>query len=82
MATIFSLQGRGLSLNTREDVEPLLANADPALVEEVHFGGNTIGIEAAEAIADFLRKTQVLKVRFYQKMPRICFDTSVICVFR
>ena len=64
MAKVFSLHGRGLSLNTRQDVEPLLVNVDPELVEEVHFGGNTIGIEAAEAIADFLKKTKVLKVSY------------------
>lgn len=62
MATIFSLQGRGLSLNTRADVEPLLADVDPDVVEEVHFGGNTIGVEAAQVIAEFLEKTKVLRV--------------------
>lgn len=58
----FSLQGRGLKLDTREDIAPYLAEYDPALVEEIHFGGNTIGIEAAQALAEFLEKTEVLKV--------------------
>ena len=39
------------------------AGVDPAVVEEIHFGGNTIGIEASQALAEFLEKTQVLKVR-------------------
>ncbi|KAI0081640.1 RNI-like protein [Panus rudis PR-1116 ss-1] len=59
---IFSLQGRGLHLDTRTDVEPLLAGVDPTRIEEVHFGGNTVGIGASEAIADFLRQATSLKV--------------------
>ena len=61
--TILTLQGRGLKLDTRADIEPHLAGYDPTVIEEVHFGGNTIGIEAAEALAEFLQKTEVLKVR-------------------
>ncbi|PSR71993.1 hypothetical protein PHLCEN_2v12203 [Hermanssonia centrifuga] len=60
--TIFSLHGKGLKLNTRADIEPYLRDVNPAIVEEIHFGGNTVGIEAAEALAEFLEKTQVLKV--------------------
>ncbi|THH26823.1 hypothetical protein EUX98_g7363 [Antrodiella citrinella] len=58
---ILSLHGKVLKLNTRADVEPYLT-ADPATLEEIHFGGNTIGVEAALAIADYLKKTEVLKV--------------------
>lgn len=61
--TIFSIQGRSLKLDTRADIAPILAEYDPAVVEEIHFGGNTIGIEASQALAEFLEKTQVLKVR-------------------
>ena len=62
---IFTLHGRGLKLDTRADIEPYLTGFDPALIEEVHFGGNTVGIEASEAIADFLGKTTSLKVRVF-----------------
>jgi hypothetical protein len=58
-----SLHGKGLKLNTREDVEPYLKDIDPTLLEEIHLGGNTIGVEASQALAEFLSKTQVLKVR-------------------
>lgn len=61
--TIFSIQGRGLKLDSRADIAPILAEYDPAVIEEIHFGGNTIGIEAAQALAEFLQKTKVLKVR-------------------
>jgi Ran GTPase-activating protein 1 len=59
---ILSIVGKGLKLNTREDIRPHLANFDPTKVEEIHFGGNTLGVEASEELADFLRKTEVLKV--------------------
>ena len=61
-SNILSLHGKSLKLNTRADVEPYLT-ADPATLEEIHLGGNTIGVEAAQAIADYLKKTEVLKVR-------------------
>ena len=59
---IFSLQGRGLKLDTRQDIAPLLQDIDPSIVEEVHLGGNTLGVEASLALAEFLEKTKVLKV--------------------
>lgn len=64
-SVIFSIQGSGLKLDTRADILPILADYDPAVVEEIHFGGNTIGIEASQALAEFLGKTQVLKVRLF-----------------
>lgn len=59
---VLSVSGRGLKLNTRVDIEPLLATVDPTVIEEVHFGGNTLGVEASQALAEFLKKTTVLKV--------------------
>lgn len=59
---VFSLQGKGLKLDTRADIEPHLKDLDPAVIEEVHFGGNTIGIEASEALAEFLSKATSIKV--------------------
>ncbi|KAH8085413.1 hypothetical protein BXZ70DRAFT_956983 [Cristinia sonorae] len=61
MPNILSLHGKGLKLNTRADIEPHLTE-DPNTLEEIHLGGNTIGVEAAEALAEYLKKTQVLKV--------------------
>ncbi|KAI5121158.1 hypothetical protein M0805_007155 [Coniferiporia weirii] len=59
----FSIHGRGLKLNTRADIEPhletLRATKD---VEEVHFGGNTLGVEASEALAEVLFTLKSLKV--------------------
>ncbi|KAI0631936.1 RNI-like protein [Trametes polyzona] len=62
MSTVFSLLGQGLKLDTRADIEAHLAGVDPTVIEEIHLGGNTIGVEAAQALADFLAKTTQLRV--------------------
>ncbi|TFY54523.1 hypothetical protein EVJ58_g8811 [Rhodofomes roseus] len=61
MSKIFSLHGRGLKLNTRADIEPHLKDV-PTTIEEIHLGGNTIGVEAAETLAEFLAKTTHLRI--------------------
>ncbi|KAJ7288019.1 hypothetical protein C8J57DRAFT_1047801 [Mycena rebaudengoi] len=60
--SVFSLEGKGLKLNTRADLEPWLADVDPTKIEEIHFGGNTIGVDASLALAEFLAKTTILKI--------------------
>ncbi|OJT09438.1 Ran GTPase-activating protein 1 [Trametes pubescens] len=62
MSSVFSLLGQGLKLNSRADIETHLAGVDPTVIEEIHLGGNTIGVEAAQALADFLAKTTHLRV--------------------
>ena len=66
MSKLFSLEGKGLKLTTAEDIEPhiqaLKENND---VEEVRFLGNTLGIEACEALAKVLETKKSLKVRIY-----------------
>ncbi|KAF5382480.1 hypothetical protein D9615_003028 [Tricholomella constricta] len=59
---ILSLSGKGLKLDTRADIEPWLKPYDPTVVEAVHLGGNTLGVEASQALAEFLQKTTVLKI--------------------
>ncbi|KAK4507971.1 hypothetical protein PRZ48_001706 [Zasmidium cellare] len=62
MANTFSLRGQALKLDTAADVakhiKPLEDNPD---VEEVHLEGNTIGVEAAEALAKVLETKSNLK---------------------
>jgi len=60
---IFSIKGKGLKLDTRDDIKPYLQDLDASAVEEVHFGGNTIGVEAAHELAEFLKRAKSLKVR-------------------
>ncbi|KAJ4990191.1 RAN GTPase activating protein 1 [Stagonosporopsis vannaccii] len=63
MSKLFSLEGKGLKLTSAEDIEPhiqaLKENSD---VEEVRFQGNTLGIEACEALAKVLETKKSLKV--------------------
>ena len=58
----FSLRGQALKLDTAADIEkhikPLVDSND---VEEVHLEGNTIGVEASEALAKVLSTKSTLK---------------------
>ena len=60
---IFSLEGKGLKLDTAEDIEPhikdLKNNED---VEEIRLLGNTFGIGASEALAKVLETKKKLQV--------------------
>ena len=63
---VFSLEGRGLKLNTAADIEPHIASLKVnEHVEEVWFNGNTLGIGACEALADALKNKKNLKVPTY-----------------
>jgi len=62
-AKVFSLEGKGLKLTTAEDIElhiqDLKSNDQ---VEEIKFLGNTLGVEASEALAKVLQTKKSLKV--------------------
>ncbi|KAI5209022.1 RNI-like protein [Aureobasidium subglaciale] len=63
MANTFSLEGKGLKLDSAADMDKhiseLKSNND---VEEVIFVGNTLGIEACEALAKVLESKKKIKV--------------------
>jgi Ran GTPase-activating protein 1 len=60
---VFSLAGKGLKLDTAEDLEPhiadLIASED---VEEVKLLGNTLGIGACKRLGEVLSTKKTLKV--------------------
>ncbi|KAJ5162275.1 Ran GTPase-activating protein 1 [Penicillium capsulatum] len=60
---IFSLDGKGLKLDTAEEIDehikPLLETVD---FTEIHFGGNTLGIGASERLAAALSTQKKLEV--------------------
>jgi len=60
---IFSLEGKGLKLDTAEDLEPHIA-ALRALddVEEVRLLGNTLGIGACKLLGEVLATKKTLRV--------------------
>jgi Ran GTPase-activating protein 1 len=61
---IFSLEGKGLKLDTAADVEahikPLRQMED---VEEVRFLGNTLGVVACKILGEVLQTKKTLQVR-------------------
>jgi Ran GTPase-activating protein 1 len=60
---VFSILGKNIKANTAADLEPFLSELREAEdVEEVHFGGNSLGVEACEAIAAVLKEKKHLKV--------------------
>lgn len=60
----YSIEGLGLKLNTREDIEPYLNQIEPNIsqLEEIHLCGNTIGVGAALALAEVLDRASKIKV--------------------
>jgi hypothetical protein len=60
---VFSIEGKGLKLTTAEDIEPHIQDLKTNdHVEEVKFLGNTLGIEASEALAKVLQTKKNLRV--------------------
>ena len=60
---VFSLEGRGLRLDSAADIEPHIQPLkDNAEVEEVRLQGNTLGIDACKALATVLESKKSLKV--------------------
>lgn len=61
----FSLEGKGLKLDTAEDIEPHIKPLQDATdIEEVHLLGNTLGIGASEALAKALESQKNLEVNY------------------
>ncbi|KAI0297694.1 hypothetical protein BC826DRAFT_1090832 [Russula brevipes] len=60
----YSIEGLGLKLNTREDIAPYLHQIEPNItqLEEIHLCGNTLGVGAAQALAEVLRKASAIRV--------------------
>ena len=77
MSKILDWRGRGLKLNSRADFEPLIKDVDPATVEEIHLGGNTLGVDAAQALGEFLQKANHLKASYL--LSHFCYSHSFLC---
>lgn len=60
---VFSIAGKNIKANSKADLEPYLSELAKAEdIEEVHFGANSLGVEACQAIADILKEKKSLKV--------------------
>jgi len=70
---IFSLEAKGLKLDTAEDIEPHIKPLrDATDIAEVRLLGNTLGIGASEALAKALETQKNLEVSW----PALDFITS------
>ena len=77
MSHIFSLKGKALKLDTRDDMEKHLKGVDASAITEIHLEGNTIGVDASEALAEWMAGAKNLKVSFrYQSSFALAFNTS------
>lgn len=74
----YSIEGLGLKLNTREDIEPYLKQIEPNIsqLEEIHLCGNTIGVGAAQALAEVLDRASNIKVLLTFLLLRMCANRS------
>lgn len=60
---IFSLEGRGLKLDSAEDLEPHIAGLRAMNdVEEVRIHGNTLGVGACKLLGEVLATKKTLRV--------------------
>src|SRR5579871_5551909 len=81
---VFSLEGKGLKLDTAADLEPhIKALREMSDVEEVRFLGNTLGVEACKALGEVLETKKSLQASIFSNMqPETCNRTLLTCLFR
>lgn len=62
-STTFSLEGRGLKLDTAADIESHISQltSSASSIKSINLSGNTIGVEAAKALAPHLSKLTSLE---------------------
>lgn len=71
--TVFSIEGKGLKLNTAEDVQAFvdtIVQMDDLQI--IKLSGNTIGVEAGKALAEALQS---------RKNIRVCLVSHHLCIF-
>ena len=69
---VFSLEGKGLKLDTAADLEPHIESLwSMSDVEEVRLLGNTLGIEACKALGEVLETKKSLQVYMLPRAERL-----------
>jgi len=67
---IFSLEGKGLKLDTAADVEAHIKSLRESNdVEEIRLLGNTLGVEACKVLGEVLQTKKTLQVSLPQGPP-------------
>jgi Ran GTPase-activating protein 1 len=70
---VFSLEGKGLKLDTAADLEPHIAELRAMDdVEEVRFLGNTLGVGACKLLGEVLATKKSLRVSWALNNIRCC----------
>ncbi|TFK19792.1 RNI-like protein [Coprinopsis marcescibilis] len=66
-----------------ENMEANIGNIDPSVIEEVHFGGNTIAVEASKALGEWLSRANKIKGRlpFVDHYQSLTIDAQQIADF-
>lgn len=61
---VYTIVGKGLHLNTREDAREICNDLERMAdtLEEIHFSGNTFGVDAAKAVSEKLALAKGLRV--------------------
>lgn len=66
---IFSLEGKGLKLDTAKDLEPHIKSLrEMSDVEEIRLLGNTLGVEACKVLGEVLETKKSLQVSLFRNM--------------
>jgi Ran GTPase-activating protein 1 len=69
---VFSLEGKGLKLDTAADLEPHIESLrSMSDVEEVRLLGNTLGVEACKALGEVLETKKSLQVNMLPRAERL-----------
>lgn len=66
---IFSIEGKGLKLDTAADLEPHITELRTNDVEEVRLLGNTLGVDACKTLGEILATKKNLRVRYILPNP-------------
>jgi len=62
-STVYSLEGKNLKLTSREDIEQYIKEINEIEdLQEIHLGGNTLGVGACQALGDVLKTKKNLRV--------------------
>jgi Ran GTPase-activating protein 1 len=74
---VWSLEGKGLKLDTAEDLEAYIADLKSLDdVEEVRLLGNTLGVGACKLLGEVLATKKSLKVR--SSLYDLCFGRNAL----
>jgi Ran GTPase-activating protein 1 len=77
---LFTLEGKGLKLDTAADVEPhIKALRELEDIEEVRLQGNTLGVEACKVLGEVLATKKSLQVSISQILDRFSSRSKGSC---